>query len=264
MKFFRCFLFLFVAVLFSSNANAQAIKFLQNDIRQLKSDVEILQRSVYRSADTSKENSGDVLIKLGEMESLFAASTGKIEEFEHRLKTLEEKLDMINKDMDLRFTMLEEKVSINNLEHKKATTPPVKENTKPDEKIEGSVEDIYKNGLDAINNFQADTAISIFTHILKKYPSHQLAPNAQYWLGEAYYSKKEFDKAAVTFAKGYSDYKTSPKAGDCLLKLGMTMVELKKPAEGCAAFLNLPKEFPTASESLKKKAEFQVNKNSCK
>ena len=104
----------------------------------------------------------------------------------------------------------------------------------------------------------------IFNKILSKHPQDKLAGNAQYWLGETYYARKEFDRAAVSFAKGYQNYKESPKRADSLLKLGMSMQSLNKKDEACAAFVSLPTEFPKADKTLKNKAAEGAKKLGCK
>ena len=100
--------------------------------------------------------------------------------------------------------------------------------------------------------------------ILSKFPNDKLAGNAQYWLGEVYYGKKDYQRAAVAFGKGYQNYKSSAKGPDNLLKLGMSMRELGKKEEAFAAFQNLPSEFPQAEESVKTKAAAQAKAAGCK
>lgn len=278
MNFSKIILFIFTSLLIASNASAQNVVALKREINAIKEDVEVLQRSMYRGAEKGKENSGDVVVKLGEMEELFSISTGKIEEMEHKVKILEEKLDMINKDIDVRFAMLEgrdfsnktteepvvkkeDKAIVDNNGGKSSAKVPTPA-TKP-VSVHGPVEDVYKKGLNFVQENKNDEAISIFNKILTENPNHALAANAQYWLGEAYYAKKDFERAAVTFAKGYEKYRNSPKASDCLLKLGMTMVTLGKKTEACAAFKSIPVEFPNALESVKNKAKSEMKRNSC-
>ena len=43
------------------------------------------------------------------------------------------------------------------------------------------------------------------------YPDHKLAGNAQYWIGECYYSQKRFAEAAEEFAKVEKLFPASPK-----------------------------------------------------
>ena len=47
---------------------------------------------------------------------------------------------------------------------------------------------------------------------LEKHPQDDLASNAQYWLGETYYVRKNYQDAAFAFAEGYQRYPESRKA----------------------------------------------------
>ena len=59
-----------------------------------------------------------------------------------------------------------------------------------------------------------------FKAYLQANPKGALAGNAQYWLGESYYARRDYQNAMTAFAEGYKTYKTSPKGPDNLLKLG--------------------------------------------
>lgn len=249
-----------VAILVSISlpAFAQTTGSLQRDIDMLKEDVASIQRNMHRSSDSNMEGTSDVLVKMGQMDELFRSTSGKIEEMEYKLKALENRIDMINKDMDIRFKMLEDG-------HVQApSTPPASIiGTDVTEKLEGSIEELYQRGLDAVKANDNQTAINAFSKILSDNPDHKLAGNAQYWLGETYYAGKDFNRAAVAFGRGYEKYSKTTKGPDNLLKLGMTMVELNKLPEACAAFTTLPKEFANASESVKNKAADLAKKHAC-
>ena len=75
-----------------------------------------------------------------------------------------------------------------------------------------------------------------FKAFVQSNPKHPLAGNAQYWLGETYYARRDYQNAMVAFAEGYKVYKTSPKGPDNLLKLGITLAVLDKKPEACAVF----------------------------
>ena len=57
---------------------------------------------------------------------------------------------------------------------------------------------------------------------LNRYPKDELAANAQYWLGETYYSEKKWNDAIVEFQKVLKEHKGSDKVPDALLKIGMS------------------------------------------
>ena len=99
---------------------------------------------------------------------------------------------------------------------------------------------------------------------MKKYPKEKLAGNAQYWLGETYYVRKNYDKAAVAFAEAYKNYPQNYKAPDNFLKLGLSMQELGKKDEACAVFKNYAKEYPEAPVAFRQRAEKEAGKIGCK
>jgi len=126
------------------------------------------------------------------------------------------------------------------------------------------VAEIYQSGLTALKANDYQTAEQNFNKIVTQSPNDKLAGNAQYWLGEVYYAQSNFAKSAVTFAKGYQNYKNSAKGADCLFKLGMSMKSLKKKDDACAAFNSLKTEFPAAEAEILKKAADEAKALKCK
>ena len=78
-----------------------------------------------------------------------------------------------------------------------------------------------------------------FKTFIQRHPQHVLAGNAQYWLGETYYARRDYQNAMIAFAEGYKVYKTSPKGPDNLLKLGITLAVLNRKPDACAVFAAL-------------------------
>ncbi len=64
-------------------------------------------------------------------------------------------------------------------------------------------------------------ARELLTDFLARFHGDELAANAQYWLGETYYAEKRFNDAIVEFQKVLKEWKSSEKAPDALLKIGM-------------------------------------------
>src|SRR5690606_18083701 len=86
---------------------------------------------------------------------------------------------------------------------------------------------------------------------IEAHPGHELTGNAQYWLGETYYVRGDYERAAFAFAEGFQKYPSGQKAADNLLKLGMSLGQLGKTAEACTAFDQLLQSFPNANGSVK-------------
>ena len=277
MRFTKVLLLGIGVSVFASQAYAQNAS-LRQEIEALKEDVMILQRQSYREKGKSLNpaSAQDMAIRMGEFDETLRQAVGKMDEMEYKIKKLNERLDVINKDIDLRLKLIEEKGSapadsVSTPSSSKASAVIVKtpssqssETKKSNDATTKTAEMVYQEGLDAIKANDNDKAIERFNVILNKFPSHKLAGNAQYWLGEAYYAKKDYAKAAIAFAKGYEKYKSGTKGADNILKLGMSMRELGKKEEACTAFLNLPKEFPKAEAPLKNKAKAAADALKCK
>ena len=108
---------------------------------------------------------------------------------------------------------------------------------------------------------EAEQALSTF---VADYPDHPLAGNASYWLGEAYYVRKDYNNAALTFAQTFQKYPRSGKAPDSLLKLGLSLAALGETADACKALHELRTRYPKAPEGTKQRAAKAWAKNGCK
>lgn len=264
-----------LALFTAFEANAISDNALQRQIDQIKEDLKVLQR---KQARDGAENND--VVQLSQMDETLRHAVGRMDMIEHQLKTLEDKINMINKDIDVRLKMIEGKPieggGLSNQQVSKKFDAPVavgapksisgdaitKGEKLPDVKTK-SADEIYQEGLDAINNGKNEDATDRFTSFLTKFPDHKLASNAQYWLGESYYGRKDYAKAAVAFAKGYEKYKDGNKGADNILKLGLSMQMLGKKEEACTAFVNLPKEFPKAPQNLKDRANKAAENLAC-
>lgn len=103
-----------------------------------------------------------------------------------------------------------------------------------------------------------------FREFLAAHPKDVLAGNAQYWLGETFYVRQQYEQAASAFLTGYQGYPKGAKASDSLLKLGMSLSALKKNPEACAALGQLSKQFPDAPPHVKDAAQRERAKIGCK
>ena len=102
-----------------------------------------------------------------------------------------------------------------------------------------------------------------FKAFLQSNPKHQLAGNAQYWLGETYYARRDYQNAMTAFAEGYKVYKASPKGPDNLLKLGVTLAVLGRKPDACAVFAKFNQDYPRATDLQKRRVEQERQKNGC-
>jgi tol-pal system protein YbgF len=108
----------------------------------------------------------------------------------------------------------------------------------------GGEQGAYSRAFDALKTTDYSSAITRFREFLRVYPQSQLAGNAQYWLGEAYYVTHDYDNAATTFRSVGEQYPQSAKVPDALLKLGLTQIDQKKLAEARSTLKQVIQRFP--------------------
>lgn len=81
----------------------------------------------------------------------------------------------------------------------------------------------------ALNFFKAakyKEAAVAFSAFMQKYPGGQLAPNAQYWLGNAWYAQRDCKKAIEAQTVVTTKYADSPKAPDAWMAIATCQQEM--------------------------------------
>lgn len=123
-------------------------------------------------------------------------------------------------------------------------------------------EALYERSNESLLRRQFGDAEAGFRNFIQKYPDHNLAGSAHYWLGETYYAQSDFRQAAQTFLKGYQQYPKSRRAADSLLKLGISLARLGQKQQACAAYGAVGSEYPKAVEA-KKRAQAEAKRAGC-
>lgn len=122
----------------------------------------------------------------------------------------------------------------------------------------------YKHATDLLFRSDFSGAEKALSAFVAAHPKHQLAGNAQYWLGESHYARGAYRSAAAIFAEGYQKYPNSAKAPDNLLKLGMSLAAIDKKKSACATFKRLLDEFPKSSRTVRSRAQSWRKKLHCR
>lgn len=127
----------------------------------------------------------------------------------------------------------------------------------------GSVSDQYNYAYGLLAQGDYARSEQALTQFLAAHPDEPLASNAQYWLGETYYIRGQFNDAAIAFAEGYQKFPDGAKAVDSLLKLGMSLSALGQTQDACLTFAQLQAEFPTAPAGISRRAEQERSRLQC-
>jgi len=105
----------------------------------------------------------------------------------------------------------------------------------------------YEEAFDLLKDGRYDEATQGFRTFLAQYPGSRYADNAQYWLGEASYVKRDFDTALVELGRVVSNYPSSPEVADALLKIGFVYYETQRWDEARKALERVDQAYHNAT-----------------
>lgn len=224
---------------------------LEENVRQLTGDVERMTFEREEEAEKQKRIQED--------------NNQRFIDLENRIKEIERQLRQANEEKERAEKALK---AAEKLRKDKEVAAQKAEKDKKD-KIKATygkkeAKTLYNEAFASIKKQDYKNAEKQFEAFLELHPKNSLAGNAQYWLGESYFARGQFDKAAVAFAEGFQKYRDSQKAPDNLFKLGLTMARLNKKQEACIAFKNFLTEYPKVSDSMTKRLQKEMNKLSCR
>ncbi len=92
-------------------------------------------------------------------------------------------------------------------------------------------------------------AIDGFKIYLEQFPDSPYADNALYWIGECYFSQREFNLSIEHFKQLILDYPQGDKVPAAYLKRGISLMELENKEEALSVFKLLISKFPLEEET---------------
>jgi len=121
----------------------------------------------------------------------------------------------------------------------------------PNEDLSRHPEMLYNSALAAYKIMDYNTAVSEFTAFAEKYPEHELADNALYWVGECLYGQKKFSKAVAAFEAVTTRYPEGSKVPDALLKTGYAYLALDDKDNALLFLEKVIRNFPFSQAGSK-------------
>jgi tol-pal system protein YbgF len=112
-----------------------------------------------------------------------------------------------------------------------------------------SADVLYSNGLRDITAGKYDLANQEFQDYVKNYPGTELASNAQFYLGEIAYLKKNYQLAVTQYDKVLQDYPNSFKLTSARLKKGFALLALGQKDAGVRELREVIRNSPGTDEA---------------
>jgi tol-pal system protein YbgF len=209
--------------------------------------------------------------RLNQLQQTLTMLTGQLEQMQYRNQQLQQQMEKMQADYEYRLDTLEKGGKAG----PRPASPPPSASHPPTPPAGGNLaaahppaggaqgEQLYHDAFKLLQDGDYAGAERQFKAFIQRNPQHVLAGNAQYWLGETYYARRDYQNAMVAFAEGYKAYKGSAKGPDNLLKLGITLAVLNKKQEACAVFARFSQDYPRATDLQKRRIDQERQKNSC-
>ena len=258
-----------------------------------KSDDEIKAEQAAAAAAKQHEDAQDASIaalnqQVSDLQASVQRLTGQNEQLTHRVGEFEDRIAKMQKDFDYRICMLaQQQLSAGSDDaagadqsappapamdcaavHSAPVAPP------PDSQVynAGSPNALappptndphqqYNAAMALLAKAQYSEASASFQAIVDANPDSDLAPQANYWIGDIAYVQKDYQGAARAFALEIKKYPTSDRAPESMLKLGQTLIAMGKKDEGCTTLGAIKDKFP--KDPIDKKAVAARKAASC-
>jgi tol-pal system protein YbgF len=92
-------------------------------------------------------------------------------------------------------------------------------------------------------------ALQGFRDFVMRFPSSDLADNAQYGVGECFFAQSMFDSAAVEYSRVPGAYPDADRVPAALYKLSLSQDKVNRPADAKKTLQDLVKRFPLSGEA---------------
>ncbi len=140
----------------------------------------------------------------------------------------------------------------------KIPSQAIRTNKKPLFKGNESPENIYKKAYTLFEKRSFSESHEIFNHFLQRFPNHLLSDNAQYWIGEVFYSQRDFRRAITEFSKVLDIFPKGNKAPDALFKMSLSYEALQDEDAHINTLKRLIAIYPTSNIALKAQEKLKV------
>lgn len=117
------------------------------------------------------------------------------------------------------------------------------------EQQEGGAERLFAQAINDAKKNQVASLQKDVDMMFKGYKDSPLTNNALFLLGETFYNRKDYDRAAEQFEKLYKNFPDGNKAVSALYQLGLCFQKMGKTQEAKEAFENVMNIYPGSREA---------------
>jgi tol-pal system protein YbgF len=213
--------------------------------------IEAIEKNLRSDVADVRKLSADIQATIDSTKTEMQAMNGKLDDMGLSLKKPSDDLARYRDDSDKRIITLEDRIlklqsTVDELTKKVGELGQIKE-------VAPTPDSTYMKGLDTFKAGDMPAAREIFSRFLEKYPQHDLAANAHYWIGETHYSEKSYEPAILAFQDVIKNYPTKDKVPAAMLKQAMAFNAINDTKSAKYVLKKLGEAFPKSDEASKAK-----------
>jgi tol-pal system protein YbgF len=116
----------------------------------------------------------------------------------------------------------------------------------------------YTNAFRDYRSGKYDLALQEFGDYLKYFPKTELAPNAQFYLGDIYYRKGDYESAVPAFDALLEQYSENSKTPDAHFMKGMSLRKMEKRDAAAKEFREVYTKYPDSEVAPNAKEQLKL------
>ena len=118
-----------------------------------------------------------------------------------------------------------------------------------------SAKQLYDSAMRDRSGGNFDLALQGFEEYLKYFSNTELAPNAQFYIGQIYYDKNDFLSALKAFDMVLEKFPQNNKTADAMYMKGMSLLRTTQRNDAAKEFLNVVQQFPSSEVASKARTQ---------
>ncbi|MBE9505045.1 MAG: tol-pal system protein YbgF [Proteobacteria bacterium] len=232
----------------------------------LESKLNFVKTGTETSRKGTQKSVADTSARVDTLQADFQRLSGRFEELKYGAEKSSTQNNVFLETAEERMTAAETKTSEleAQLAELKLTVTTLIDERKQQEEAKESAKDIYKAGLDAINDKKTKEGREKFKQYLNEAPDGPLANNAQFWIGESYYDEGNYERAILEYDEVLKKYPDGGKVPAAMLKQAMAFEKIRSIKTSQALFQKLVKKFPGSDEAKVAKKKLKTKKKAKK
>lgn len=248
-----------LVALLSGCASRGVVDAVRRDVDETKTRIYTLEKELSTAREGEKDLKGeftalrksdaDLQAALDGMRTEMQALAGKVDDYGVGTKKSADQLVRYREDVDRRIVAIEDRIvklqaAVDELNKN------MQEGVQASAGTEAARSDaLYQKGLESFKAGDMPGARTQLTAFIDKQPQHELVASARYWIGETFYSEKNYEQAILEFQEVIKQFPKKDKASAAMLKQALAFKALNDVKSSRYVLGKLVQDYPKSEEA---------------